>query len=100
MIPSRDENVHHSARNILVHELDQEKVTGDFERHASNGDIAPYQQQHNFSYVDTYDPANKEDLYTNTTQPPSTTMNQSDSSYYVMSSSQHSKQNAYQNMPE
>ena len=37
---------------------------------------------HQQSYVDTYDPANKDDMYTNTTQPPDT-MNPSESDYYM-----------------
>ena len=64
-IPERDDNY----QRALTHELDQEKVTGDFEKHASDEELQLY---HNTSYIDTYDPAFREDLYTNTSKPIST----------------------------
>ena len=47
-------------RYTYQNELDQEKVTGDFDRDA-DADIP-----HHHSYLDTYDPAYKDELYTNT----------------------------------
>ena len=44
------------------YELDQEKVTGDFDR---DNDYDYSQNQMN-QYLDTYDPAYKDELYTNT----------------------------------
>ena len=57
----------------FYNELDQEKVTGDFDREPDNncygnadGQIV---QNHKYSYLDTYDPAYHDEMYTNTDVP-------------------------------
>ena len=73
-----------------ANELDQEKVTGDFDREPLGREMSAVpsdlQIYHANSYVDTYDPTNKEDMYTNTdprdTMPPS----ESDFDQFVSSS--------------
>ena len=83
--PSRDENVHSHQRYTYHNELDQEKVTGDFDRASDMDQLDIYRQN---SYLDTYDPAYKDDLYTNTatnTEFPDT-VNHTDSDYLIQSS--------------
>ena len=80
--PSRDQNrVRYTS---AYHEFDQEKVTGDFDR-ANDTETEQSQQCHSYSYVDTYDPNYRDEMYTNTTEHFPETIEHNESDYYIQS---------------